>query len=330
MRLTDFDYHLPKELIAQYPLKDRKACRLLVLDRNKGTVTHGMFKDFTRFFSPGDALVLNDTKVLSCRLIGKRATGGKVELLLLRERQEGVFEALIKPGRLKAGETILLNGGGLSCEIISRNQVRFIVDSVDQIYRAGVMPLPPYIKRIPEELDAAYYQTVYAKNEGAIAAPTAGLHFTEDLLEEVTACGIKKTFLTLHINAATFKPVKAADVITHQMEREYYHINKEAIRLIEGARKSHSRIIAVGTTSCRAMEAYAASGEEQGYTDLFIYPGYTFRYVDTLLTNFHLPCTTLFILVCAFAGSSLVRKAYKEAVARKYRFYSYGDAMLIL
>ncbi|MEW6075615.1 MAG: tRNA preQ1(34) S-adenosylmethionine ribosyltransferase-isomerase QueA, partial [Candidatus Omnitrophota bacterium] len=274
MQLTDFQYYLPKELIAQYPLKDRKACRLLVLDRNKGTITHSVFKDVARFFSPGDALVLNDTKVLSCRLIGKRKTGGKVELLLLREQQGRVFEAMMKPSRLKVGETIRFNEGTLSCEIISRNQVRFIADSTDQIYRAGTMPLPPYIKRMPEEQDRAYYQTVYAKVAGAVAAPTAGLHFTDDLLEEITVRGIQKTFLTLHVSSATFKPIKAADVVTHKMEKEYYCISEEAIRLIAHARKKGSRIIAVGTTSCRALEAYAASGERQGHTSLFIYPGY--------------------------------------------------------
>lgn len=330
MQLADFDYHLPKELIAQYPLRDRKACRLLVVDRKKNAITHGAFKDLAHFLSSGDTLVLNDTKVLSCRLVGKRATGGKVELLLLRQKPGLVFEALIKPGRLKTGERILFDAGRLSCEIISKDQIRFLADSAAQIYGVGVMPLPPYIKRLPEELDTSYYQTVYAKNEGAIAAPTAGLHFTDDLLATIASCGITNAYLTLHTGHATFKPVKTADVRRHPMEKEYYHIGEETISLIEAARKRRSKVVAVGTTSCRALETYASSGIKEGYTDLFIYPGYVFRYVDTILTNFHLPRTTLFMLVCAFADLALVRKAYQEAIAHKYRFYSYGDAMLIL
>lgn len=329
LELSDFDYTLPKELIAQYPLKERDAARLLVLDRTKETITHGVFRDIINYLNEDDLMVLNDTKVLRARLKGYRLTSGKVEVLLLNRKKGLTFGALIKPARIKVGEKIKFNGGTISGLLSAKNEITFAAKDIDAVYDLGLLPLPPYIKRDPEDLDNVYYQTVYAKEEGAVASPTAGLHFTKELIEKTQSLGINIAYITLHVGLATFKAVKVDDITQHKMEPEYFKIPKATISLIEKARINRARIFAVGTTSLRALETYA-NGIKEGYTDLFIYPGYKFKIVDCLLTNFHLPATTLFMLVCALAGEKLLKKAYQEAIDKKYRFYSYGDAMLIV
>ncbi|MFC1805243.1 tRNA preQ1(34) S-adenosylmethionine ribosyltransferase-isomerase QueA [Candidatus Omnitrophota bacterium] len=329
MKLSDFDYTLPKELIAQYPLPERDQARMLVVERKHGRITHRVFKDIADYLNKDDLLVINDTKVLSCRLKGKRSSGGKVEVLLLKRKQGLKFSALIKPARLRTNEKILFNGGKVSGTLSARGEITFNVKDQDAVYSLGAMPLPPYIKRDPEEQDESYYQTVYARNAGAIAAPTAGLHFTRESLQDLRSKGVELANITLHVGYGTFKPVKEDDITAHKMEPESFQVPKEAQELIEAARKRNSRIFAVGTTSVRAMESYAR-GRSEGETDLFIYPGFKFKFTDCLLTNFHLPRTTLFMLVCAFAGEELIKRAYRQAVDKKYRFYSYGDAMLII
>lgn len=330
MRLSEFDYNLPPELIAQFPLKERSKARLLVVERKRESIEHVIFEDVARFFSAGDLFVLNDTRVMPCRLLGLRATGAKVDCLLLEKKEGFNFRAYLKPGRLKAGEKILFAGGKLRAQVNSRDEISFEVESVEQIYSHGVMPLPPYIKRTPQEDDFCDYQTVYARNPGAVAAPTAGLHFTRDLLAQIQGRGINLAYLTLHVGTATFKPVKEEDITRHLMDEEYFEVSDNTKFLVDKARENRMRVCAVGTTSCRALESCYSLGKKQGYTDMFIYPGYNFKAVDCLLTNFHLPRTTLFMLICAFAGSGLMQRAYREAIDKKYRFYSYGDAMLIL
>jgi len=329
LKLSDFDYNLPKELIAQYPLKERDTARLLVLDREKLTLEHRVFKDIPDYLKEGDLIVLNDTKVLPSRLHGKRNSGGKVEVLLLNRKEGLTFNALIKPGRVKLREKVIFNGGKSEGIISAKNEITFNLKDTASVYALGLMPLPPYIKRSPEDLDNIYYQTVYASQEGAIASPTAGLHFTKELIAGIESRGINVACVTLHVGIGTFKPVKAEDITAHKMEPEYFKVSDEAAELIKNARVKNRRIIAVGTTSLRALEAFS-SGVKEGYTDLFIYPGYKFKLADCLLTNFHLPRTTLLMLVSAFCGEKLAKKAYQEAVDNKYRFYSYGDAMLII
>jgi S-adenosylmethionine:tRNA ribosyltransferase-isomerase len=329
LKLSDFDYQLPKELIAQYPLKERDSARLLVLDRKKGAIEHRFFKDILDYLKQDDLLVLNDTKVLRSRLQGKRGSGGKVEVLLLNRKEGLTFTALIKPSRIKLGEKIIFNGGESEGIISAKNEITFNLKNIACVYDLGLMPLPPYIKRAPEDVDDVYYQTVYANEEGAIASPTAGLHFTRELIAEIESRDINIAYITLHVGIATFKPVKVNDITVHKMEPEYFKISEDALGLIENTRAKNKRIFAVGTTSLRALETFF-SGVKEGYTDLFIYPGYKFKLVNCLLTNFHLPRTTLFMLVCAFGGERLVKKAYQEAIDKKYRFYSYGDAMLII
>jgi len=329
MKLSDFDYSLPKELIAQYPLRERDMARLLVLSRKQGTIEHCHFKNIADYLRPDDLLVLNNTKVSPSRIIGSRLTGGRVELLLLKQKSGLTFDALIRPGRIKLQEKLIFNGGKIYGEVTAKNEITFNVKDVETVYSLGIMPLPAYIKRIPEDLDAVYYQTVYAKEQGAIASPTAGLHFTKDLIKNMESLGIAFAYITLHVGLATFKPVKINDITGHRMDPEYFKVPQEAANLIEKTQRDKARIIAVGTTSCRALETFA-EGNREGHTDLFIYPGYKFRMVDGLITNFHLPRTTLFMLVCAFAGEKFIKKAYQEAVDKKYRFYSYGDAMLVI
>ncbi len=329
LKLSDFDYFLPRELIAQYPLVKRDNARLLVLNRAKAIIEHRVFKDITNYLKKDDLLILNDTKVLPSRLVGNKITGGRVEVLLLRRKNSITFDALISPGRTKINEEIFFNGKGIRGTVCSKNEISFKKNDADRIYEFGVMPLPPYIKRKAEDLDNVYYQTVYARKEGAIASPTAGLHFTEELLRKIKDLGVNIAYITLHVGIGTFQPVKCEDVIRHKMEPEYFRIPENSIKQIEKAKKNKSRIIAIGSTSLRTLETYAL-GKKEGDTDLFIYPGFKFKLIDCLLTNFHLPRTTLFILVCAFAGEKLVKKAYQEAIDKKYRFYSYGDAMLII
>lgn len=329
MQLSDFDYKLPRELIAQYPLRERDSARLLVLDRGRGSIKHCFFSQISDYLGRGDLLVLNDTKVLPVRLKGRRISGGKAEVLLLKPKQGLFFEALIKPGRIKLGERIIFDSGSVSAIATAKNEISFHASSVEEVYNLGRMPLPPYIKREPEELDNLYYQTVYAREEGAVASPTAGLHFTEGLLENIQAHGVDVAYITLHVGLGTFRPVRSEDIREHKMEAEYFRVPQITADLITKARSAGRRIIAVGTTVLRALESCFA-GAKEGWTDLFVYPGYKFSAIDCLLTNFHLPRTTLFMLVCAFAGEAQVKKVYQEAIQQKYRFYSYGDAMFII
>ena len=329
LKLTEFDYPLPKELIAQYPLEKREEARLLIVNRKTGTISHGVFKDILGFFRKNDLLVLNDTKVLHCRLMGNKITGGRIEILLTRRLNGTTFSCLVQPSRTKVGEKILFAAGKITGILSSRGQISFKQSDADIIYDYGIVPLPPYIKRDPEDLDRVYYQTVYAKNEGALASPTAGLHFTQESLKQIHGAGVNLAYVTLHVGLGTFRPVRCENITEHKMEPEYFLVPDAAIAALSKVKKDQGRVIAVGTTSLRALETYA-SGRKEGNTDLFIYPGYKFALVDCLLTNFHLPTTTLLMLVCAFGGKDLMMKAYQEAVENKYRFYSYGDAMLII
>jgi len=335
MKLSDFDYQLPKELIAQYPIPKRDQARLMVVDRASSKLEHKLFKDITGYFRSGDILVLNDTKVLRCRLKGNRISGGKVEVFLLKRKSGLIFEAMIKPARIRVGEKIVFPNSPITCTLLSRNEVSFIAQDPQDVYKLGVIPLPPYIKREALDSDSEDYQTVYARHDGSVASPTAGLHFTPELLEEIKNAGIDIAYVTLHVGLATFKPVSAEDITQHRMGQEFFTISQEAQKKLGKFREptlpdpGSGRVIAVGTTSCRTLETFA-SGQNEGYTNLFIYPGYKFSLTDCLLTNFHLPKTTLFMLVCAFCGEELAKLAYAQAVKEKYRFYSYGDAMLIL
>lgn len=329
MKLAAFDYILPKELIAQYPLEKRDTARMLVCDRKNTATKHKIFKDVLDYFESGDVLVLNNTKVLPCRLKAKRKTGGSVEIFLLNKKENNLFEALYRPGRLRVGEEIIL-ADGVVCTIKGKNLVEFNTSDLNKIYSCGQIPLPPYIKRTPDEKDKEYYQTIYAKEDGSVASPTAGLHFTEELLEKIKQKGVRVVYVTLHVGLGTFKMVKSDDITKHPMDYEYYCIDDNAIKIINEAKSNQKRIFAVGTTSCRVLESFAKLQKKEGQTNLFIYPGYEFKLVDCLITNFHLPKTTLFMLVCALAGFEFAHKAYQEAIQEKYRFYSYGDAMLIL
>ena len=329
LKLSAFDYFLPKELIAQYPLENRGEARLLIVNRKTGSISQGAFKEIISFFKKNDLLVLNDTRVLHCRLMGNKITGGRVEILLTRRLNGTTFSCLLQPSRTKVGEKIIFASGKISGILSSRGQISFKQRDADAIYSLGVVPLPPYIRRAPEDLDKEYYQTVYAKNEGALASPTAGLHFTQESLKEIHCAGVNLAYLTLHVGLGTFRPVKCENITEHKMEPEYFLVPNAAIAALAKVKKEQGQIIAVGTTSLRALETYA-SGRKEGHTDLFIYPGYKFALVDCLLTNFHLPKTTLLMLACAFGGKELMLKAYQEAVDNKYRFYSYGDAMLII
>jgi S-adenosylmethionine:tRNA ribosyltransferase-isomerase len=329
LKLNEFDYPLPKELIAQYPLEKREEARLMTVDRKTGQISHRIFKEIAGFFKPNDLLVLNDTKVLHCRLMGKKITGGRVEILLTRRINGATFSCLVQPSRTKVGEKIIFASGKITGILSSRGQISFKQAEADTIYDFGVVPLPPYIKREPQALDAVYYQTVYAKNAGALASPTAGLHFTPESLNGLNSAGVNLAYVTLHVGLGTFRPVKCENITEHKMEAEYFMVPDAAVAALAKVKADRGRVIAVGTTSLRTLETYA-SGHKEGNTDLFIYPGYKFSSVDCLLTNFHLPMTTLFMLVCAFGGKDLMMKAYQEAVEKKYRFYSYGDAMLII
>ncbi|MDP3730459.1 MAG: tRNA preQ1(34) S-adenosylmethionine ribosyltransferase-isomerase QueA [Candidatus Omnitrophota bacterium] len=332
MKLSEFDYILPKELIAKYPLKERQKCRLMVLDREKRSITHKTFEEITGYFNKGDLLVLNDTKVITARLFGKRKTGGKVELFLL-EKKNPTCEALIRPsGRPREGEKIALESGA-EAEVLGRGEVgRFVKFNrpIDEILESGHVPLPPYIDRPDEPDDRISYQTIYAAKEGATASPTAGLHFTHELLERVKDQGSRVKFVTLHTNYGTFAPIKTDDVEPHRMHKEYFNIPPDTIDAVKSVKKSGGKVFAVGTTSARSLEYWAKEDRAEGGNDLFIYPGFEFRVVDRLITNFHLPKSTLMLLVCALAGKDFIFEAYKEAIKERYRFFSYGDAMLIL
>ena len=340
MKVSDFDYELPQELIAQVPIKDRSASRLMVLNRENKTIEDKIFKDILDYLKPGDCLVRNNTKVIPARLYGiKEETGVHIEFLLLKRIEGDIWEVMVHPGRrLKKGTKVTFGDGLLKAEILEtmeggNRKVKFEYDGIfneilDQI---GLMPLPPYIK---EKLDdKSRYQTVYAKYEGSAAAPTAGLHFTEELLEKIKEKGVEIANVTLHVGIGTFRPVKVENIEEHDMHSEHYYIKHEDAEKINNTKKNGGRIIAVGTTSCRVLESVAdESGfvkETEGDTSIFIYPGYKFKCIDCLITNFHLPESTLIMLVSALAGKEYIMKAYKHAVEEKYRFFSFGDAMFI-
>lgn len=341
MNVEDYDFHLPEELIAQTPLPDRSASRLLMVNKENGQLTHRHFTDILEQFQPGDTLVLNDTRVIPARLFGvKEDTGAKAEVLLLKNLGEDRWEALVKPGKkLKTGAVIIFSDE-LRAVIEDESDMggrtlRFIYQGIFQeiLDRLGSMPLPPYIK---ERLDdRERYQTVYARHEGSAAAPTAGLHFTKELLEQIAAKGVNIAYITLHVGLGTFRPMSVEKVEEHVMHAEYYELSQETADLLNAARLRGGRIIAVGTTSCRTLETagrQAGNGMLEagsGWTDIFIYPGYRFSVVNALMTNFHLPKSTLVMLVSALAGREHVLAAYEEAIKEQYRFFSFGDAMFI-
>lgn len=338
MKTSDFYYDLPQELIAQTPMVPRDMSRLMVIDKNTGEVEHKIFKDLIDYLRPGDCLILNDTRVIPARIYGvKKETGAVVEFLLLKQSENNVWECLCKPGkRAKIGTEFVFGDGIVECEVVDitddgNRKVQFKCDS-KKIYtildKIGKMPLPPYIT---EELqNGELYQTVYSKELGSAAAPTAGLHFTEEMLKQIEDKGIKIGYVTLHVGLGTFRPVKVDDVKNHKMHSEHYHISKETADLINDTKKNGGRVIAVGTTSTRTLESVATKNgcicEDEDDTSIFIYPGYEFKCIDGLVTNFHLPESTLIMLISAFAGYDNVMNAYKIAVKEKYRFFSFGDA----
>ena len=339
MKTSDFYYDLPQELIAQTPLKQRDSSRLLVLNRESGETTHRSLSDIIDYLNPGDCLVMNDSRVLPARLLGHRLTGGAAELLLLSQKEDDVWECLAKPGRkLRTGAEVIFGDGDLRATVLSETEtgnriVKFHYNGIflEVLERLGKMPLPPYIK---EELeDGERYQTVYSKVNGSAAAPTAGLHFTKELLSRVAQKGVKLAFVTLHVGLGTFRPVQVDDVNNHHMHAEFCMINEETARILNETKQGGGRIVCVGTTSCRTLESLAKDDgsfeETSAWTDIFIYPGYRFKAMDALITNFHLPESTLIMLVSAFAGYDNVMAAYQEAVKERYRFFSFGDAMFI-
>ena len=341
MKVSDFNYNLPQELIAQVPIKNRDESRLMVLDKKNKTIEHKIFKDIINYLKPGDCLVRNNTKVIPARLYGiKEGTGINVEFLLLNRIEGDYWEVMVRPGRrLKEGTKVIFGNGILQAEILEimnggNRKVKFTYEGIfnEILDKIGLMPLPPYIHEKLKEKDR--YQTVYAKYEGSAAAPTAGLHFTNELLEEIRQKGIDIANVTLHVGIGTFRPVKEEHVEEHAMHTEHFYIKQEDVEKINKAKKEGHRIIAVGTTSCRVLESIA---DENGYvkpieadTGIFIYPGYKFKCIDGLITNFHLPESTLIMLVSALAGKDYIMHAYEEAVKEKYRFFSFGDAMAIL
>ena len=340
MKVSDFDYELPEELIAQHPYDKRDEARLMVLHRDTKEIEHKVFKDIIDYLEPGDCLVINDTKVIPARLYGKKDTGANVEFLLLKRIENDDWEAMVRPGnKLKTGAKVTFGDGLLNAEVLDtlpggNRKVRFTYNGIfneilDQI---GLMPLPPYIKEnIKEENEK--YQTVYAKYEGSAAAPTAGLHFTEELLEKIKDKGIDIAKVTLHVGIGTFRPVKVENVEEHQMHSEHFFVKQSEADKINKARETGHRVIAVGTTSCRVLESASDENgkvkEIETDTSIFIYPGYKFKCVDCLITNFHLPQSTLIMLVSTLAGKEFIMKAYNEAVKEKYKFFSFGDAMFI-
>ncbi|HAT4271578.1 tRNA preQ1(34) S-adenosylmethionine ribosyltransferase-isomerase QueA [Clostridium perfringens] len=340
MKVSDFYFELPEELIAQYPLEKRDSSRLMVLDKKIGEIEHRKFHDILEYLNEGDTLVLNNTRVLPARLIGeKEETGGKIEFLLLKRIEGDKWECLAKPGRkAKVGTVFTFGEGKLKAIVreIGEEGNRIIEFKYDGIFEQvldelGQMPLPPYIHEKLE--DKERYQTVYSKEKGSAAAPTAGLHFTEELLKEIKDKGVNIAYLTLHVGLGTFRPVKVDDVNNHVMHSEYYHLDKENAELINKTKEAGKRVIAVGTTSSRTLETIGDENgrvrEQSGWTDIFIYPGYKFKIVDNLITNFHLPESTLIMLVSALAGQDNIMNAYNTAVKEKYRFFSFGDSMFI-
>ena len=340
LKVADFDYELPEELIAQTPIKKRDESRLMILNRKEQTIEHKVFKDVIDYLKSGDVLVRNNTKVIPARLYGKKETGANVEFLLLKNIEGDVWESIVRPGnKLHVGAKVIFGDGILEAEILEvmpggTRKVEFKYDGIfnEILDKIGLMPLPPYIHETLKEKDR--YQTVYAKYEGSAAAPTAGLHFTPELLEEIRKKGIEIANVTLHVGIGTFRPVKEDTVEAHKMHSEHFYIKQEDVDKINKAKQEGRRVIAVGTTSCRVLESIA--DEKTGMvkqieddTEIFIYPGYKFKCIDGLITNFHLPQSTLLMLVSALAGKDYIMKAYKEAVKERYRFFSFGDAMFI-
>ena len=340
MKLTDFNYELPEELIAQHPYDKRDEARLMVLNKQEQTIEHKVFKDVIDYLEPGDCLVINNTKVIPARLYGiKDKTGAKVEFLLLKQMDNDIWEVMVRPGKkLLPGAKVIFGDGILTAEILEmleggNRKVKFTYQGIfnEILDKIGLMPLPPYIKESLKEKDK--YQTVYAKYVGSSAAPTAGLHFTEELLEKIKEKGVEIANVTLHVGIGTFRPVKVENIEDHKMHSEHFYIKQGDVEKINNAKRKGKRVIAVGTTSCRVLESIA---DENGYvkvqegdTSIFIYPGYKFKCIDALITNFHLPESTLIMLVSALAGREYIMKAYNEAVKQKYKFFSFGDAMII-
>lgn len=339
MKVSDFNYNLPEELIAQVPIKHRDESRLLILDRNTKTFEHKVFKDIIDYLEPGDCLVRNNTKVIPARLYGKKETGANVEFLLLNNIEGDIWESIVRPGnKLHIGTKVQFGDGRLTAEILDilpggTRKVKFYYNGIfnEILDEIGLMPLPPYIHESLKEKDR--YQTVYAKYDGSAAAPTAGLHFTNELLEQIKEKGVEIANVTLHVGIGTFRPVKEDEVEKHDMHTEHYYIKAENAEKINRTKKAGKRIISVGTTSCRVLETVADENglvkETEGDTNIFIYPGYKFKCIDCLITNFHLPQSTLLMLVSALSDRDTILKAYNEAVKEKYRFFSFGDAMFI-
>ena len=340
MKTSDYWYHLPEELIAQTPLQQRDASRLLVLNRETGAVCHQHFYDIIDYLNPGDCLVMNDSRVLPARLLGHRPTGGAVEVLLLRDLGEKKWECLCKPGRkMQVGHQVIFGGGELTATVVEVQEtgnrvIEFHYEGIflEVLERLGKMPLPPYIKA--ELADQERYQTVYSREVGSAAAPTAGLHWTADLLEKARSKGVKTAFVTLHVGLGTFRPVQVENVLEHHMHAEFCMISKETAEILNRTKAAGGRVICVGTTSCRTLESLVNENgsfeEKSKWTEIFIYPGYQFKAMDGLITNFHLPESTLVMLVSAFAGRENVLSAYEQAVKERYRFFSFGDAMCIM
>jgi S-adenosylmethionine:tRNA ribosyltransferase-isomerase len=340
VKASDFDFYLPEELIAQHPLEKRDEARLMVLDKQSGNIEHKVFRDVLDYLEEGDCLVLNDTRVLPARLFGtKEGSGGKMEFLLLKRKEKDLWETLVKPGRrAQIGSRFLFGNGELKAQVVDIGEegsriVRFEYEGIfeEVLDRLGQMPLPPYIKEKLE--DKEMYQTVYSREQGSAAAPTAGLHFTEKLLERIEEKGVELAFLTLHVGLGTFRPMKAENISEHVMHSEYYSLSKESADIINSCKENGKRVIAVGTTSTRTLETIGGEDsrvrEQSGWTDIFIYPGYKFKIVDALITNFHLPKSTLLMLVSALSSRDIILNAYETAVKEKYRFFSFGDAMII-
>ena len=339
MKTSDFYFDLPEELIAQTPLERRDASRLLCLDKTSGAMEHRVFSELPELLRPGDCLVMNDSRVLPARLLGARETGGAAELLLLRDLGAGRWECLARPGKkLRPGSKVTFGDGELEAEILETAEggnriVQFKYEGIflEVLERLGRMPLPPYIKTELE--DGERYQTVYSKELGSAAAPTAGLHFTKELLGKIEAMGVRECFVTLHVGLGTFRPVKAEDIEEHEMHSEFCIMPEETARIITETKRNGGRVVCVGTTSCRTVESFAnedgTMDAKSGWTNIFIYPGYRFKCLDALITNFHLPESTLIMLVSALAGREHILTAYNEAVERRYRFFSFGDAMFI-
>lgn len=340
MNLSDFNYYLPEERIAQEPAIHRDQSKLLILDKERGTIEHKVFKHIINYLNPKDCLVLNNTRVIPARLLGvKEGTGGKIEFLLLNRIDKDTWEVILKPGkRAKPGTRFVFGNGELTAEVISivdggNRVIRFYYNGIFEeiLDILGNMPLPPYITKQLKNKER--YQTVYSKEIGSAAAPTAGLHFTNELLDEIRKKGVNVVFITLHVGLGTFRPVKVNNILEHKMHAEYYSITEETAEIINKTKSRGNKIVAVGTTTCRTLESVADTdgkvSAKSGWTDIFIYPGYKFKVIDSLITNFHLPQSTLLMLVSAFASKEAILNAYNEAIGNNYRFFSFGDAMLI-